>query len=1031
MTLAEVCVRRPVFTTMLIMFLVVLGVFSFLDLGVDLFPKADPPIVSVRIRLPGASPDEMTSQVILPVEEQLSSVSGLDELEIMVMDGSARITCRFVLDRKMEDAAQDVREKMALAMGKLPPNVEPPVITKADPESDPILTLVVGGPRSLREITEISDKQIKRTLQTVDGVAAIDIVGGRDREIQILLDAEKLNSHRITVNQVARALENENIEAPGGRLFQGTEELAVRTMGRFDVVREFSDLIVSSAAGAPIKVSDLGRVEDTYKEPRSFARLDGKPAVTLQIRRQAGTNTVKVVDAVRDKLEKLRPTIPDDLTIDVVSDQSLFIRASIASLEEHLLLGSLLASLVILLFIRNWRAVLISSLAIPASIIATFTLMRIAGFTLNNMTLLALTLSVGIVIDDAIVVLENIFRHLEEFRRSPMQAAIEGTKEVALAVTATTLSLVVIFVPIAFMTGYAQRYLNSFGWTMTCAILVSLLVSFTLTPMLGARFLRRGPGDVKLSKQTAFFTWIERRYERMLNWSLNHPWVIVGLSVLVFASTFPLNRLVGRDFIPNDDQGEFTIHVDLPEGLSLTGLTKFVDDIEPRLQKLPELDHLLTQSSDRLNHVHFVPNLVELDKRKISTQEAAAAARKIFEQVPQARQKIAFPSALGGGESLGFPIQVQLFGPEIDKLGELARKAGDEIRAIPGIVSSEPSFFFANPELRVTLDRARAAELGVRASDVAGAVRLMMSGEDEISNYREAGEQYPVKIMLDEKQRGDREILSRLMVPSSKLEQVRIDNIAEVNRGLGPSRISRFNRQYNVPIYAANAPDKPMSEAVKDITQVMQNLNLPPGYRFFFGGNVKALDETTNNLIMAFLLAIVFMYMVLAAQFESFTHPFIILLALPLSVPFALLSLYLTGRTLNLWSTLGVLLLLGIVKKNAILQVDYTNHLRAQGVPLREAILQADRARLRPILMTTFAIIAGLIPTAFGRGAGSAQRSAIAVTIIGGQLFCLLLTLLLTPVAYELLDRWSPKALRVRQWSWKALFKGASEKPNE
>src|SRR6266498_1305971 len=952
MTLAEVCVRRPVFTTMLILFLVVLGVFSFLDLGVDLFPKADPPIVSVRIRLPGASPDEMTSQVILPVEEQLSSVSGLDELEIMVMDGSARITCRFVLDRKMEDAAQDVREKMALAMGKMPPNVEPPVITKADPESDPIITLVVGGPRSLREITEISDKHIKRALQTVD-------------------------------------------------------------------------------AGAPIKVSDLGRVEDTYKEPRSFARLDGKPAVTLQIRRQAGTNTVKVVDAVRDKLEKLRPTIPEDLTIDVVSDQSLFIRASIASLEEHLLLGSLLASLIILLFIRNWRAVVISALAIPASIIATFTLMRVAGFTLNNMTLLALTLAVGIVIDDAIVVLENIFRHLEEFHRSPTQAAIEGAKEVALAVTATTLSLVVIFVPIAFMTGYAQRYLNSFGWTMTCAILVSLLVSFTLTPMLGARFLRRGPGDVKLSKQTAFFTWIERRYERMLNWSLNHPWVIVGLSVLVFASTFPLNRLVGRDFIPNDDQGEFTIHVDLPEGLSLAGLTKFVDEIEPKLQKLPELEHLLTQSSDRLNHVHFTPNLVELDKRTISTQEAAAAARKIFEQVPQARQKMAFPSALGGGESLGFPIQAQLFGPELDKLGELARKAGDEIRAIPGIVSSEPSFFFANPELRVTLDRARAAELGVRASDVAGAVRLMMSGEDEISTYREAGEQYPVKIMLDEKQRGDREILSRLMVPSSKLGQVRIDNIAAVTRGLGPSRLGRFNRQYNIPVYVANAPDKPMSEAVKDITQTLQKLSFPPGYRFFFGGNVKALDETTNNLIMAFLLAIVFMYMVLAAQFESFTHPFIILLALPLSVPFALLSLYLTGRTLNLWSSLGVLLLLGIVKKNAILQVDYTNRLRAEGVPLREAILQADRARLRPILMTTFAIIAGLIPTAFGRGAGSAQRSAIAVTIIGGQLFCLLLTLLLTPVAYELMDRWSPKALRMRQWSWKALFKGASEKPNE
>src|SRR5262245_51674059 len=342
MTLAEICVRRPVFATMLVMFLVVLGVFSFMDLGVDLFPKADPPIVSVRVLLPGASPDEMTSQVILPIEEQLSSVSGLDELEIMIMDGSARITCRFVLDRKMEDAAQDVREKMALAMGKLPPNVEPPVITKADPESDPILTLVIGGPRSLREVTEIADKQIKRTLQTIDGVAAIDIIGGRDREIQILLDAEKLNSHRITVDQVARAMQNENLEAPGGRLYQGAEELAVRTMGRFDVAREFSDLIVSSANGAPIKVSDLGRVEDTYKEPRSFARLDGKPAVTLQIRRQAGTNTENGVDAVRDKLEKLRPVLPDDLTINIVSDQSQFIRASIAALEEHLLLGSLL-----------------------------------------------------------------------------------------------------------------------------------------------------------------------------------------------------------------------------------------------------------------------------------------------------------------------------------------------------------------------------------------------------------------------------------------------------------------------------------------------------------------------------------------------------------------------------------------------------------------------------------------------------------------------------------------------------------------
>src|SRR6266542_5999967 len=645
MTLAEVCVRRPVFTTMLILFLVVLGVFSFLDLGVDLFPKADPPIVSVRIRLPGASPDEMTSQVILPVEEQLSSVSGLDELEIMVMDGSARITCRFVLDRKMEDAAQDVREKMALAMGKMPPNVEPPVITKADPESDPIITLFVGGPRSLREITEISDKHIKRALQTVDGVAAIDIVGGRDREIQILLDAEKLNSHRITVNQVASALQNENIEAPGGRLFQGAEELAVRTMGRFDVVREFGDLIVSSAAGAPIKVSDLGRVEDTYKEPRSFARLDGKPAVTLQIRRQAGTNTVKVVDAVRDKLEKLRPTIPEDLTIDVVSDQSLFIRASIASLEEHLLLGSLLASLIILLFIRNWRAVVISALAIPASIIATFTLMRVAGFTLNSMTLLALTLAVGIVIDDAIVVLENIFRHMEEEGAPPFQAAINGTKEVTLAVIATSVSLIVIFLPVAFMTGYTQRFIYPFGFTMAFAVMVSLLVSLTFTPMLSARVVRT---DGRIHRHgEGFFGRIDAGYRRSLNWALDHRAMVVAVSVLVFASSFVLSRMIGRSFLPHEDMGEFQLVIDTPEGTSLQGTEKTVLALTPQLLAIDGIAHVMPTIFERVNHSHLLITLKPLGDRKRSQEEVGADVRQLMTAHPAFKPTIVMrtPSA--------------------------------------------------------------------------------------------------------------------------------------------------------------------------------------------------------------------------------------------------------------------------------------------------------------------------------------------------------------------------------------------------
>jgi HAE1 family hydrophobic/amphiphilic exporter-1 len=1017
MKLAEVCVRRPVFATMLTLFLVVLGGFSFLSLGVDLFPQADPPVVNVKVRLPGASPEEIVNRVILPLEEQISSVSGLDEMESVATDGLARITCRFVLERTIEDAAQDIREKVAVAMGQLPPNVEPPVINKADPESDPILTLTVGGPQPLREITEIADKQIKRILQTVDGVAAIDLVGGQAREIHVLLDAEKLSAHHITVDQIAKALQTENIEIPGGRLYQGPTELAVRTLGRLEAMSQFENLVVATVQGTPVRIADLGRVEDTIEDQRTFARLDGKPAVTLMIRRQAGTNTVKVVDAVRDKLQQIRPTLPPTMNIQFVSDQSEFIRASVAALEEHLLLGGLFASLIVFLFIRNWRAVLISSLAIPASIIATFTVMKAFHFTLNNMTLLALTLAVGIVIDDAIVVLENIFRHMEEFHRSPYQAAVEGTKEISLAVMATTLSLVIIFVPIAFMTGYAQRYLNSFGWTMTFSILVSLLVSFTLTPMLSARFLRVEPGRASLSKQTRFFTWIEHHYQRVLRWSLVHPMMIVGLSVLVFLCVIPLNRLVGRDWIPADDQGEFTVHVDLPEGTSLEGLTQFAQETEPKLQHLHGVAHLLTTSVERLNHIHFIMKLEELDQRDVGNMEVAEAARKIIDQIPRVRQKISFPSALGGGESFGFPIQIQVLGPDLSKLGTIAQQAGDEVRNIPGIISAEPAFFLSSPELRVAINRERAADLGVRTSDVATAVRLMMSGEDQITTYREAGEQYPVKVVIQESQRKDRDIMARLMVPSSKLGQVRLDSVAEISRGLGPSRISRYNRQFNIPIFVANSQAKPLGEAAKETAGVMQRRGMPVGYGYKFVGTIKALDETTQNLIMAFLLATIFMYMVLAAQFESFLHPFIIMLALPLSVPFALLSLYLTGRTLNLWSALGVLLLLGIVKKNAILQVDYTNRLRAEGLELREAILQSDRARLRPILMTTFSIIAGLVPTAFGHGAGSAQRSAIAVTIIGGQLLCLLLTLLLTPVAYELLDRWGRQPIGLPRWA--------------
>ncbi len=1024
MTIAEVCVKRPVFAVMMISFLVVLGIFSFRDLGVDLFPKADPATVTINARLPGATPEEVTTQVVLPLEEAVSTISGLDELSSMTFEGSARMTLKFVLERDIESAAQDVREKVAGALRQLPPNLLPPIIQKADPDADPVISLVIASDKSLRETTEIADKQIKRVLETVDGVGEASLNGGRERQIRVFVDAEKLNAYGITINQVEKAIQSENVEVPGGRIVRGDSELGVRTLGRIDAVSQFGDTIVTNANGTPIRINDIGRVEDSFAEPTTWNMLEGKQAVSLDVRRQSGTNTVKIIEAVKTRLAEIQKTLPPGVTVRIIRDQSVFINASIASLQEHLLFGSLLAALVVLLFIRNLRSVLISAVAIPTSIIATFTLLKIMDFTLNNMTLLALTLAVGIVIDDAIVVLENIVRYIEEKKYPPMEAAIEATKEITLAVVATTISLVIIFVPIAFMTGYARRYVNQFGWTMAFSVMVSMLVSFTLTPMLSSRLLKRiahkkgteeepekAEAHEHTSKEASFFFGIDRLYGRILDWSLSHRAVVVAVALATFALTFPLNALVGRDWIPPDDQSELTVSLNLPEGNSIDATSKLTTDLANKVAELPGVEFVNPFIHEGLSsHSHVYVRLVDVSNRDQTNLEIADEIRKITSQYQNLRSKIVIPSALGGGETY-FPVRALILGPDFQKTAELAKQVGDQMRKVKGLLDVEPGVSLNSPELQVKIDRQRASDLGVRASDVAGAVRLMISGEDQISTYKEGDEQYDVTMQLLPEQQKDPTIMARLMIPSTKIGQVRLDNIASVVPGVGPARIERYNRQFQVSVNANNASDFPLDAAARAAANEIKAVGLPPGYTYRFTGSVKILDETTTNLIIAFLLASIFMYMVLAAQFESFLHPFTIMLSLPLSIPFALLSLWLTGRTLNLWSALGVLLLLGIVKKNGILQVDYTNKLREQGVPLREAILQANHVRLRPILMTTLSIIAGLIPTAIGIGAGSAQRSAIAVTIIGGQSLCLVLTLVVTPVAYSFFAEMGERSL--------------------
>lgn len=1023
--LFELCVRRPVLATMLVMSLVVLGIFSFRELGVDLFPRADPATVNVSLSLPGASADEITTSVIEPMEDAISGLAGIDEISARMSEGRGTITVRFVLEREINDATNDVREKVASAMRNVPPELLPPVITKIDPDADPVMSLIISSKTmSLRTLTELADKQIARAIQSVNGVGEISLNGGRAREIHIVVDLQKLDSYSLSMAQVRDAVTAENIEIPGGVVEHGKGQMLLRTLGRIDATEEFNSIVIATVNGTPIRLSDVGYAEDSFERPTSAVWLGEDPAVMLDIRRAMGENTVAVIEGVKAKLEGIRSAVPKSVEITTVRDDSRFIYDSVASLEEHLLFGSLFAAIVVMLFIRNVRAVLISSLAIPASIISSFTLMNVMGFTLNNMTLLAITLSVGIVIDDAIVVLENIFRHIEEKGSTPFQAAIEGTREVALPVLATTLSLVVIFLPIAFMDGYAKRFINPFGWTMAFAILVSMLVSFTLTPMLSSRFLKVADAEADHKrKEKGVLHAIDVWYARAVTWALDHPGIIIGTSVAVCLLTIPINRMVGREFVPNEDMGEWTIHVDTPEGTSLEGSTEVAFQLLSELNGIPGVAQIepsigVTGPGGSSTHIHFLCQALPLEDRSQTQAQMITEMRRRLAAHPGYRPSITSRNALGSGEGAGgFPISANVLGPDLKDIADYSLKALAAAQQLPSITEPKISLSISNPEIHVAVDRRRAADLGVRMATIGNTLRLAVSGDDEISFFKDGQEQYPVKIRVLENQRRDVAEIGRLTVPGTN-GPVRIDNLGTVERGLGPSSLQRSNRQFTVSLNADIAPGHALDEASNDVRAMLANLDMPPTMSFRMQGQAKILDETTANLILAIALAMIFVYMVLAAQFESFVQPIVIMLALPVAVPFALLTLWMTDRTLNLWSALGMLLLLGIVKKNSILQVDYANTLRAQGLPLREAVILACRTRLRPILMTTTAIIAGLVPTALGLGIGGTGRAGIAVTIIGGQSLCLLLTLLLVPVGYVKLDALEQSFANQRLKAW-------------
>jgi len=1036
--LAEICIRRPVFATMIVLSLVVVGAAGFFKLGVDRFPSVDLPTVSIRTTLPGASPEEVESLVSQQIEEVVNTVDGIDELRSVSGQGTSIVIATFKLDRNLESAAQDVRDRVNSLGRQLPVDVTPPIVQKFDNDSTPVVTISLSADRSLRELTELADKTVRVQLERVGGVGEVQIVGGLDRAINVWIDADRLAAYQIPIATIRQALQRQNSDVPGGNVTTGKEELILRTLGRYTDPRQFEDLVVANVNGAPVKLRDVGRVEDGTKEQRSLARLNGTPTVTLDIRRQSGSNTVEVINGIKAVLPRVAAQLPNDVKLEVIRDQSRYIEAALHEIQKHLVLGSILASLVVLLFMRSWRSTLIAAVAIPCSVISTFGMMRALNFTLNSVTMLALVLMVGVVIDDAIVVLENIFRFIEEKRIEPKEAAREATKDIGLAVLATTLSLVVIFLPVSFMSSISGRFLYQFGITAAVAIMVSLLVSFTLTPMMSSRLIRvadagKGGHGSPASSRRGFYRFIDASYSRLLAFAMRHRMAVAVLALATIFSSVPLYRAVKQEFIPtNVDEAEFEVSVNGPEGTNLAVMNETISAMEKDILSTPGVRLVLSSVGGNFlggvnqggAYVRVAPheertlslgrlwtelkngNPLKAFKGNYSQQDVMLEVRRRLQKYAPMRIGVrnaqSFNFGAGGRTDIDFVFR----GPDLLTLSGYADDLVERSKTLGGIVDADTTLKLNKPELRVVIDRDRAADLGVDTSDIATSLRLMVGGEEQTSRFRDesVNEDYDVQLRLTEADRRDVATISRLYVPSSRGGLVRLDNLVKIRRDTSPSRIDRLDRERQVSVRASVAPGFALADRIDALRKTVATMNIPAAYTTTVSGRARELERTFKEFIWAFILSIIFMYMILASQFESTVHPLTILLSLPLSVPFALLSLWGTGDTLNLYSALGILVLFGVVKKNAILQIDHMNNLRAKGMERFEAIMQGNRDRLRPILMTTLALVAGMLPLALGTGPGAEERRSIAVVVIGGQTLSLLLTLIATPVAYSLLD---------------------------
>ncbi len=1025
MWLANTAIKRPVFATMVILTLVVLGAISYPGIGVDLFPKVEFPMVNITTTLRGASPEIMDIDVTDKIEEAVNTISGVKTIVSTSTEGISTVTVEFVLERNIDLAVSDVREKISAIRAQLPRDIDEPVIEKVDPDAAPVMWLALSGEKSVRELSTYADEVLKEQLQKIEGVGAVRAGGLRVRQIRVWLDADKLRAYGLTAHDISGALQRENIELPGGRIESATKEYIVKIQGEITDIQGFNNLIVAYQNGAPVRVHDIGHVEDGMEEKRSIVRFNGLPAVGLGIQKRSGTNTVEVIDRIKKELVNIRNNLPPGMKLDISFDQSDFIKRSINEVQYQLIYGGLLAAFVVFIFLRNINTTIIVAMSIPISLISTLILINTFNFTFNNMTMLALAIAIGALIDNAIVVIENINRHVEK-GMPPKEAASFAVSEIGFAVMAATLTTVVIFLPVAFMKGMIGMFFLEFGLTIVFAILVSLFIAFTFTPMMASRYLKTvhsrqssvdshgnnksETADRRLPTKISY--WIDRGYKNIediyrksLQIALKHKIMVIFAAITAFISGLVILSFLGKEFIPPEDQGRFIVRLEAPIGYSVEKVDGLFRDAEEIVRSNPEVKTVFyTQGLwGEANKGMMFIGLLPKSERQKSQQQIMADIRREFRQIPGLKGTAEDVSLIGGGVRM-VPIQYSIMGADLSALESYAQEIVSEFSKIPGVVDIDTSHETGKPELRVYIDRDRAADLGVDAATLSEAITLLISGEMNVTKFKDEakGRRYDVRMRLNLEDRQNPEDIRRLHVRSKDGRLIELSDIVDIQEAGGPAAINRVDRQRAITIFA-NLQDKPLGEAKAELDNISAAI-LPPDYSVKDTGLADVMDESFYYLSFALILGIIMVYIVLASQFESFIHPFTILLSVPLSLVGAFGALLLTGKTLNIFSFIGIILLVGIVVNNGILLISYINTLRERGMERKEAILNAGHVRLRPILMTTLSLVFAMIPIASGVGEGAETRSPMAIAVIGGLLSSLLLTLIVVPTVYELFD---------------------------